>query len=134
MGRTSGSSIRSVLTDLTTATNNDGSEPWAGLVSWAGTLYGPAVFGGTNGNGTIFSLQFPAPVVSKIIRNPDASVTLTFSGSANNTYLVQAASSLTPPINWQNISTNVADVSGSWQVTDASANGQAQRFYRASTP
>jgi uncharacterized repeat protein (TIGR03803 family) len=37
-------------------TNGDGANPYAGLVLSGGTLYGTANAGGTNGNGTIFSV------------------------------------------------------------------------------
>jgi uncharacterized repeat protein (TIGR03803 family) len=38
-------------------TNSDGSSPEAGLVLSGGTLYGTADIGGTNGTGTVFSLN-----------------------------------------------------------------------------
>ncbi len=39
------------------STNNDGAYPVAGLLLSASTLYGPAARGGTNGNGTIFTVN-----------------------------------------------------------------------------
>jgi uncharacterized repeat protein (TIGR03803 family) len=38
-------------------TNNDGANPTAGLVLSGGTLYGTAQSGGTNGDGTVFSVS-----------------------------------------------------------------------------
>jgi uncharacterized repeat protein (TIGR03803 family) len=39
------------------STNSDGSQPYAGLVLSANTLYGTAEFGGTNGWGTVFAVS-----------------------------------------------------------------------------
>ncbi len=36
-------------------TNSDGANPKAGLILSGGTLYGTALYGGTNGNGTVFA-------------------------------------------------------------------------------
>jgi uncharacterized repeat protein (TIGR03803 family) len=43
--------------DLTAGTNKDGAYPYAGLVLSGNTLFGTAFAGGTNGNGTIFSVS-----------------------------------------------------------------------------
>jgi uncharacterized repeat protein (TIGR03803 family) len=39
------------------ATNSEGANPYAGLISSGNTLYGTANFGGTNGSGTVFALN-----------------------------------------------------------------------------
>jgi len=41
---------------LVSSNNSDGANPYATLLLEGGTLYGTTQFGGTNGNGTIFSL------------------------------------------------------------------------------
>jgi uncharacterized repeat protein (TIGR03803 family) len=46
-----------VSATLETFTNGDGAYPVLVLVDAAGTLYGTSAFGGTNGDGTIFSLS-----------------------------------------------------------------------------
>jgi hypothetical protein len=56
-------------------------------------------------------------------------VTLYFLGGPDSTNIVQAAFDLTQPIAWQNVSTNVADGSGAWQLTNG--NNAAIRFYRS---
>jgi hypothetical protein len=76
----------------------------------------------------------PSVVVSAIARNPDGSITLQFSGVPNMTHRVLAASSLTPPVVWSPISTNVAGAYGAWQFTDTNISGVPLRFYRASLP
>lgn len=116
-----------------TGTNFDGASPVPLLWS-ANTLYGAAASGGANASGTIYSFQFPQPNIAGVVANPNSTITLNCTGSVNNTYIVQAATSLSAPINWQTISTNVAGSNGLWQVTDAGAPGLPQRFYRLSTP
>ena len=55
---------------------------------------------------------------------------LQFSGTANYPYILQSATNLTTPINWQSIVTNPADVNGNWQFMNTNLNG-GQKFYRA---
>src|SRR6266853_155005 len=40
-------------------TNSDGAYPIPGLILSSNTLYGTARFGGSSGNGTVFSVQLP---------------------------------------------------------------------------
>jgi len=57
-------------------------------------------------------------------------LSLRFAGTPNFPYVLQSATNLTPPVNWQPIFTNPADGSGNWQFTDTNLNS-GQRFYRA---
>jgi len=41
----------------TAGTNSDGADPFAGVIALGNTLYGTTTQGGTNGNGSIFSIQ-----------------------------------------------------------------------------
>lgn len=52
------------------------------------------------------------------------------SGTPNYPYILQSATNLTPPVNWQPVFTNPADISGNWQFTDTNLNA-SQKFYRA---
>jgi uncharacterized repeat protein (TIGR03803 family) len=45
------------FTALHNGTNSDGNQPLAGLILSGNTLYGTALYGGTNGNGTIFAIN-----------------------------------------------------------------------------
>ena len=49
--------------------NSDGANPYAGLILSGNTLYGTAVNGGTNGNGTVFALSLAAAVPVSIPLN-----------------------------------------------------------------
>jgi hypothetical protein len=55
---------------------------------------------------------------------------LQFTGTPKYPYILQSATNLTPPVNWQSILTNNADLNGDWQFTDTNLNGR-QKFYRA---
>ena len=53
-----------------------------------------------------------------------------FSGTPNYPYILQSATNLTPPVNWQPVLTNSADGKGNWQFADTNLNN-GQKFYRA---
>jgi hypothetical protein len=75
----------------------------------------------------------PAPaIITNIIRNANNTVTLHFVGGPLSTNIVQFASSLLPPVAWQNLSTNVAAANGAWQFTEAI--NSTTRFYRSYAP
>lgn len=58
---------------------------------------------------------------------------LQFFGTPNYPYVLQATTNLTPPINWQTITTNAADTYGNWSFTDSNTAAYPARFYRATT-
>jgi len=59
-------------------------------------------------------------------------VSLTFYGIVNSNYVVQVSTNLLSA--WSNLSTNTVGTNGWWQITDADATNDLQRFYRAVTP
>jgi alpha-tubulin suppressor-like RCC1 family protein len=59
-----------------------------------------------------------------------AGVQVELVGTANYPYVLQMATNLTPPINWQPVVTNPANASGIWQFTDTNLNAQ-EKYYRA---
>ena len=83
--------------------------------------------GGTN-NGIVTVLMMQQTVSDVTVSN--GSVVLDFTGIPGSTYWVEAATNLTPPMNWTPLSTNVAGTNGLWQFTDAQATNFLQRFYR----
>jgi uncharacterized repeat protein (TIGR03803 family) len=118
-------------TDPDTDANADGANSESSLVICSNILYGTTTSGGSQGSGTIFSLQLPA--ISGICCNPDGSVTLNFIGGAP-TNLVQVSTNLSCSSGWQTISTNTTGADGIWQFTDTAAHNCQVRFYRSSTP
>jgi len=115
-------------------TNRYGAFPVAPLVQFGHALYGTTFGGGPGAAGTVFTIALAAPpaVITNIIRNGSGGVDLLFVGGPDSTNVIQATGSLTPPVVWQNVSTNVADSSGEWQFTDGASN--ATRFYRSYAP
>lgn len=120
--------------DAVSGTNSDGANPVAGLLAVSNLLYGTTFGGGLGGAGAVFAVAIPYPpaIITNLVRAADGSLTLSFLGGPNSTNVVQAAATLTPPVIWQAIRTNVADASGGWQVTDSNTN--ATRFYRSYAP
>jgi len=74
------------------------------------------------------------PSITSMRPHPDGTLTLNFAGGAGQKYLVEAATSLAPPIAWQTLSTNVADTNGIWQLTDSNRCSFPARFYRSRLP
>jgi hypothetical protein len=52
-------------------------------------------------------------------------------GTPNYPYILQSATNLTPPVNWQPILTNPADANGNWSFTITNLSGVPAGFYRA---
>jgi hypothetical protein len=73
----------------------------------------------------------PPPETVGILADANlATVTVTFSGTPGNQYLVQSASNPALSALWNPISTNTAGTNGLWVFTDSITNAR-QRFYRA---
>jgi hypothetical protein len=56
---------------------------------------------------------------------------LQLTGTPNYPYLVQTATNLIPPVNWQTLLTNPADANGCWRFCVTSLTDVPGRFYRA---
>jgi uncharacterized repeat protein (TIGR03803 family) len=106
----------------------DGQTPVGDLVFFDNSLYGTAS-ASFNGGGTVWRLVLLK--IAGIEHDGSNGVTVRFVGVANNTYLVQAAASLTPPVVWQTISTNTAGPDGAWEIKDNFIASITARFYRA---
>lgn len=113
----------------------DGFFPYGGPVLSGQTLYASTSQGG-GGAGTIISIDLsgPPPAISNIVANVDGSVTIHFLGGSNKTYLVQSTTNLSPPVVWQNISTNTSAGDGTWLYQDTNAVRAPAQFFRAATP
>jgi hypothetical protein len=69
-------------------------------------------------------------VGSVLQTNGTLQLSVQLTGSPNYPYILQTATNLAPPVNWQPVFTNPADGNGNWQFTDTNLNSE-QRFYRA---
>ena len=63
-------------------------------------------------------------------KNGAGALQLQLTATPNYPYVLQSATNLTPPINWQSVLTNPTDGSGNWQFIDTNLN-TGQKFYRA---
>ncbi len=66
--------------------------------------------------------------------NAGGIVVLTFSGTSGSFYVLQTAGSLTPPVKWQPVYTNIADANGDWSFADTNTLNSLGRFYRIVLP
>jgi trimeric autotransporter adhesin len=78
----------------------------------------------------VSAIQIPSTV--SIQENGDGTVTVTFAGTPNGQYVVEAADSVAAPV-WENISTNTAGGDGRWNITEPKG-GYSARFYRSAKP
>jgi hypothetical protein len=66
--------------------------------------------------------------------NSSSTALYTFSGAPGSLYVLQSASNLDTPINWQPIFTNVTDSNGGWVFTDTNILSYPALFYRLTLP
>jgi hypothetical protein len=84
---------------------------------------------------SVATLTVISPVITKVARNANGSITLNFEGLANAITTIWAATNLSSPSYWQPIYTNTSTTTnGTWQFTDTNAVDFQERFYRFSTP
>jgi hypothetical protein len=58
-------------------------------------------------------------------------LSLQLTGTPNYPYILQSATSLTPPINWQPVITNSTDMNGNWSITVSNLSSTPAGFFRA---
>ncbi len=61
-------------------------------------------------------------------------ITVQMQGTPGFPYVLQAATNLTPTVNWQNILTNVANGSGIWSFTETNVSSAPNSFFRVTVP
>ena len=75
-------------------------------------------------------IQTPSTI--GIQNNGDGTVTVTFTGTPNARYVVQAADNVAAPA-WVNISTNSSGADGQWKFSEP-IGGHSARYYRSAMP
>jgi hypothetical protein len=88
--------------------------------------------GSTNSLVQVVTLYLQTPSTLGIKNNGDGTVTITFAGTPEGRYVVQATANFAP-VEWTNVSTNTAATDGQWTFTD-SMTTHSQRFYRSAKP
>ena len=111
-----------------TGISSEGSEPEAGLILSANTLFGTTAGGGNSGNGTVFSLTLPA--VPKLTIIP-AGTNVILAWPTNTTaFTLQSTTNLVSSTHWSSVFPTPVVMNGQNIVTN-SISGE-QIFYRLS--
>jgi uncharacterized repeat protein (TIGR03803 family) len=111
------------------STNSDGANPATGLILSGTALYGAALNGGASGNGTVFKLVPPAPILSPQLSA--GNFLLSFQAFAGASYTVQQNTNLAGT-NWIAF-TNILGSGTVTQLTLPTTNA-AQLFFRVRQP
>ena len=75
----------------------------------------------------------PATITSSTLLG-NGTLQLNFTGVPGYTYVIQAATNLTPPIAWINTNTNTADINGLFNFNDVGNTNSTNLFYRTMIP
>jgi uncharacterized repeat protein (TIGR03803 family) len=111
-------------------TNSDGAYPSAGLILSGNILYGTALQGGTNGNGTVFSLSLVAVSAPQLTIKPSGTnVILTWPTNATG-FTLESTTNLNPPAVWITNSPTPVVVNTNNIVTNGITG--TKKFYRLS--
>ena len=81
----------------------------------------------------VMNAPLARPYITGITKNTNGSLSLSFSGTASQTYVVQGATNVFFP-SWINLSTNIAGTNGVWSFTDLGGTNFPMRYYRALLP
>ncbi len=72
--------------------------------------------------------------ITGIVTLGNGTTQIDFAGIPGRTYLIQAATNLTPTISWTTIGTNTAGTNGLFEFIDLDATNFVIRYYRTTTP
>jgi uncharacterized delta-60 repeat protein len=75
----------------------------------------------------------PQSLSAQLGTGPNPNLNLNLTGLPGQSYVLQTATNLLPPIQWLSVLTNAADTNGIWQFTDTNLNSD-RKFYRVTTP
>jgi hypothetical protein len=101
----------------------------AGSYTVIGTVSDPNYYGSAT-NTLVVGLP-PQNLTASTSSTNSQQLSLQLTGTPSYPYILQAATNLTPPINWQSIFTNPADANGNWSFTVTNLSGVPAGFYRA---
>ncbi len=96
-----------------------GDNPYAGVIVCGNILYGTAINGGSNGDGTVFSISLPFPPPLTVTVSGNQAI---ISWPTNNiVYSLQSATNLVPPVTWNPVLTTPILVNGQWVATNSTS-------------
>jgi alpha-tubulin suppressor-like RCC1 family protein len=102
----------------------------AGSYTVIGTISDPNYYGSAT-NTLVVGLPPQSFTASNTSGTNGQQLTLQLIGTPTYPYVLQTATNLTPPINWQSILTNSADAGGNWSFIVTNLTDAPGRFYRA---
>ncbi len=70
------------------------------------------------------------PTILSVAKSSSGTVTLDLAGAPDDTYVLETATNLISPANWQPWATNIMGTNGVWQFTDMEGTNLPNRFYR----
>jgi uncharacterized repeat protein (TIGR03803 family) len=108
--------------------NSDGASPYGGVVLSGNTLYGTARYGGSSGNGTVFSLELPPPPPQLTIIRSTSNIILTWPTNYSDFNLL-STTNLASPV-WITNFPGPVVVNGQNTVTNPISG--TKQFYRLS--
>ena len=109
---------------IPSATTNDTGAYWVVLTNASGSA-----------TSTIANLVVGLPPQRLAVSfSSSQGVHLQLSGTPNFPYVLQSATNLTPPVSWQPVLTNLADLTGEWAFTATNSSQYPARFYRMTVP
>jgi len=94
-----------------------------------GTISDPNYYGSAT-NTLVIGLP-PQSLTASTSSTNSQQLTLQLTGTPSYPYILQSATNLMPPINWQSIFTNPADANGNWSFAVTNLTIMPERFYRA---
>jgi hypothetical protein len=102
----------------------------AGSYTVIGTISDPNYYGSAT-NTLVIGLPPQSFTASNTSGVNGTQLTLQLSGTPTYPYILQTATNLTPPVNWQSMFTNPADANGNWDLTVSNLVALPGGFYRA---
>ena len=121
---------------------NEGIQPnignFAGLAEGSTLTIGGLQFqisysAGLDSNDVILTISSPPPSLALSLL-ADGTAQLQGSGQSGQTYIIEAADALNPPIAWVQLVTNTIDPTGIYQFIDTNAPFAPARYYRTRFP
>jgi uncharacterized repeat protein (TIGR03803 family) len=114
--------------DPTYGTNSDGIDPGHDLILSGNTLYGTALYGGTGGNGTVFSISLPPQLT---LTNAGPNFILSWPTNFTG-FTLQSTVNLDPSVGWRTYDLQTPRVPVNGQYTVTVPNTNTEQFFRLS--
>jgi hypothetical protein len=85
-------------------------------------------------NGLLSIPPLPPPQITSLLAQTNSGFMISGTGTASQTYTLQAATNLTAPVIWISLTNAIADSNGAFQFMDSPPGSLNSRFYRILFP